>query len=90
MIGGKSTEKLLTLRDMINDLPQDRLKSITISWQVLDSDETGECMWCPQMNVEFYEEKRPEGVEVEVSIEGDEEDGPQGPDGGRDESESSE
>ena len=72
MIGGKSTEKLLALRDFINDLPQERLKSVTISWQVLDSEVEEDAMWCPQLHVEFFEGKRPDGVEVDLSIdEGD-------------------
>ena len=64
MIGGKSAEKLVLTKEIINDLPQSRLKSVTISWKALDSEEAGTCMWCPCLHVEFFEGDRPDDVDV--------------------------
>lgn len=66
-VGGKSSEKLAITQNIINDLPQERLKSITISWKVLDSVETGDAMWVPCLHVEFFEGDRPEDVDVIVT-----------------------
>jgi len=68
MIGSKSTEKLLVIKEIINDLPQERLKSITITWKAVDSEVDQDTMWCPFMHVELYAEKRPENVEVDINI----------------------
>lgn len=66
MIGGKSTEKLAMIIDVIRELPQEKLKSVAIDWKVLDSEETADAMWCPCLFVELYEENRPEGVQIEI------------------------
>ena len=66
MIGGKSTEKLAMVIEALRDLPQERLKTVVIDWKVLDSEETGDTMWCPTLLVELYADKRPEGVTLEI------------------------
>ena len=64
--GGKATEKLAMIIDAIENLPQERLKTVVIDWKVLESEETSDAMWCPTLMVELYEDERPEGVEVEI------------------------
>jgi hypothetical protein len=66
MVSTESFKKLAMIVDTIKTLPQDRLKTIVIDWKVLESRETEDSMWCPTLMVELYEEKRPEGVEVEI------------------------
>ena len=64
MIQSKSTEKLLVIKEIINDLPQDKLKSINISWRAVDSEVDQDTMWCPLLNVELYEGNRPDGYTI--------------------------
>lgn len=86
MIQSKSTEKLLVMKEIINDLPQEKLKSISIAWKAVDSEVEQDTLWCPFLHVELYPDKRPEGVDVEVESNGVEFDwrGQKGPDGVRD------
>lgn len=63
-----STDKLLVVKDIIKGLQDThRLKSITVAWKILESEEGTEIVYVPSLHVEYYERSRPKGVEVELS-----------------------
>lgn len=67
---GDSLEKLRVVKSMIEGLPgseNKRLKSISLTWKMLESEETGDSAWLPCFHVEYYDGKRPREVEVEIT-----------------------
>lgn len=63
-----STDKLMVVKKIIDDIQDPhRLKSITVSWKVLDSEELGDSMWVPTLHIEYYEGTRPRGIDIEIS-----------------------
>jgi hypothetical protein len=68
----KSTDKLEVLKSIITEIDEaERIKSITISWKLLESEEIEDAMWLPCLHIEYYEGKRPDGEEPELNTSGD-------------------